>query len=318
MLTELNMFKKGEDFSMKGVVFDIQRFSVHDGPGIRTTVFLKGCPLNCLWCHNPESQNSSIELGFTLEKCINCGTCEKVCPEGAVRMTVPERVDRTKCAVCGVCVDACPAGALEVVGKEMAIEEVIEEIEKDRVFYEESGGGVTISGGEPLSQFEFTLELSKRLKQNGFQVAIDTCGYSKGQSSDLKNLLLLTKAVNLILYDIKLIDNAKHKFYTGVSNETILDNAISLSSKFPNKILFRYPLITGVNDTEGDLRLLIEFLSKLSHPRIEVLSYHRLGVGKYPKVGKEYDLEHLSPPPEKEVEGLRRRLKHSVPSIEVC
>lgn len=309
---------KGENFSMKGIVFDIQRFSIHDGPGIRTTVFLKGCPLKCLWCHNPESQDPRIELSFTLEKCINCGTCEKVCPEGAVRMTAPERVDRSKCTVCGVCVDACPAGALDVIGKEMAVEEVIEEVEKDRVFYEESGGGVTISGGEPLYQFEFTLELSKKLKQIGFRVAIDTCGYLKGQNDDLKNLLLLAETVDLILYDIKLIDNAKHKFYTGVGNETILDNAIHLSSKFPSKLLFRYPLITGVNDTEKDLKSLVEFLSKLSHPRIEILPYHRLGVGKYFKIGKEYKLEYLSPPPEGKVKELQRRLKNSVPSVQVC
>lgn len=312
------MPRKGENFPMKGIVFDIQRFSIHDGPGIRTTVFLKGCPLRCLWCHNPESQDPHIEIGFTLEKCINCGTCEKVCPVGAVRMTAPTRVERTKCTVCGICVDACPAGALELIGKEMTVEEVIEEVKKDRVFYEESGGGVTISGGEPLSQFEFTLELSERLKQDSFQIAIDTCGYLTGQNDDLKSLLFLAEIVDLILYDIKLIDDIKHKFYTGVSNATILDNAISLASKFPNKLLFRYPLITGINDTEKDLKLLIEFLGKLSYPRIEILPYHRLGVGKYSKIGKEYSLEYLFPPPEKEVEELQRRLKHSIPSIEVC
>ncbi len=302
---------------IKGIVFDIQRFSIHDGPGIRTTVFLKGCPLRCFWCHNPESQDPYPELSFTLEKCINCGTCEKVCPEGAIILTTPERVNRNKCTVCGVCADACPAGALELVGKEMTVEEVVEEVKKDRVFYEESGGGVTISGGEPLFQFEFTLELSKRLKQDGFHIAIDTSGCWRGQSEDLKNLLLLAETVDLILYDLKLIDDAKHKFYVGVSNKTIIDNGVILFTKFPHKTLFRYPLVPGINNIEKDLNLLMDLFSNLAGATIELLPYHRLGVGKYAKIGKKYGFEQMPSLSEEESNKIKERLRNSLTLVEI-
>lgn len=302
---------------MKGMVFDVQRFSLHDGPGIRTTIFLKGCPLSCSWCHNPESQSADIEIAFTAQKCRNCGKCVTECPEWAIDITNPYRIDRARCTLCGFCVAMCPAGALEIIGREVTVAELVQEVEKDCLFYQESGGGVTISGGEPLTQFDFVLALAKALKERGISVVIDTAGYSGIRNDDLEKLRMLVKIVDLILYDVKFIDSAKHKFYTGVENREILSNLVVLFREFSSKVLVRYPRIPGINDTQSDIQLLIRFLEGLPGVRIELLPYHRLGAGKYARIGKTYQLENLMPVSVEEMEDLKKKIAKALPLVTV-
>jgi len=293
---------------VKGIVFDIQHFSVHDGPGIRTTVFLKGCPLRCLWCHNPESQNPQPEIGFSSQKCLSCGICEEVCLQHACSLENPYRVDRKRCNLCGVCIQRCPASALRIIGREVSVEEVVAEVVQDEAFYLQSGGGVTISGGEPLYQLDFTRALVKCFKRLGYHVALDTSGYFQGNEEDTRILLDLAQKVDLVLYDLKIMDNQKHERYTGVPNVTILENAYILGMRYPDKILFRYPLIPQINDSKEDFEALRGFLSRLPKVRLEILPYHRLGLGKYALIGREYELESLPLLEEGKVSSLKEVL----------
>ncbi|HSV31777.1 MAG TPA: glycyl-radical enzyme activating protein [Atribacteraceae bacterium] len=293
---------------MKGLIFDIQHYSLQDGPGIRTTVFLKGCPLRCRWCHNPESQDMFPEIGFSENKCQRCGACEEFCPRKACSLHHPFRVDRRLCDVCGRCVLPCPSSALEIIGREVTVKEVVAEALKDEVFYFQSGGGVTISGGEPLRQGNFVTELLFALKALGYHLTLDTSGYSRGDESDLRQLLALAPDLDLILYDLKLIDEQKHREYVGVSNQTILENACILGVKYPHKVVFRYPLIPGLNDSISDIKALGTFLSRFPRCALEILPYHRLGVGKYRKTGRAWELAELMPPKEELVAQLKKEL----------
>lgn len=286
---------------MKGTVFDIQHFSIHDGPGIRTTVFLKGCPLRCLWCHNPESQDPLPQIGFWEDRCIRCGVCEKACPRQACSLADSYRVSRERCNLCRICVYQCPVSALEIIGKEMSVEEVVEEVVKDENFYFQSGGGVTISGGEPLYQHEFALSLARYLKRLRYHVALDTSGYLNGDEEDLRLLLNFAEVVDLVLYDIKLVDREKHEKFVGVPNETILENAYILALQRPRQVLFRYPLIPGINDSPQDIRNLRDFLNGFSECALEILPYHRLGIRKYKLLGQDYELQGIAVPDEQRV-----------------
>jgi len=267
---------------MKGMVFDIKKFAIHDGPGIRTTVFLKGCPLHCLWCHNPESQEQKPELSFMPDKCIGCGWCFKACPVGAHRMENGVHIlDRSKCIRCGKCAEQCYAGACTLIGKEMTGEDVLAEVLKDKPFYETSHGGMTISGGEPMQQFEFTRELLHAAKQAGLHNCLDTCGFAP-----LEHYRTLLPDVDLFLYDLKETDPARHEQYTGVPLQPILDNLKALDADGA-QISLRCPIIPGLNDRADHFRAIAAAAAALKHVvEINLMPYHPLGESKLPRLGK--------------------------------
>lgn len=291
----------------EGLIFDIKKFAVHDGPGIRTTVFFKGCPLNCWWCHNPESINPKPELVLFENKCIGCGECFKVCPNKAhelledgtreaYRSKSTRVYHRDRCALCGECVEVCYAEALVMEGEEVTVEEVMIELRKDIPFYENSGGGITLSGGEPMFQHEFALAILKQCKTEGMHTAIDTSGQASWQIYEE-----ILPYVDLVLYDIKHIDSQKHKIYTGVPNKLILENLRRLS-EYDIPIEIRMPIIPGINDAEEYITRAAQFLTEIKNiTRVELLPYHKLGGSKYTRLEKEYKLPDLEPPEEEEM-----------------
>ena len=279
-----------------GIIFNIQRYSIHDGPGIRTTVFLKGCPLNCWWCQNPESQLSGREMIFWGDRCIGCGACSTICPSDAIQLKngIPV-TEKEKCILCGKCIEKCPALAREMIGKKLTIEEVIKEIEKDLVFYEESGGGVTFSGGEPLGQSEFLESLLVCCQKKKIHTAVDTSGYISW-----KILSKISSKVDLFLYDLKIMDSGRHKKYTGISNEIIIENLKKLSSVHRN-IFIRFPVIPGINDDSQNIKEMGEFLSSLKIAQVNLLPYHYIGIDKYRRLGRIYKLVTTQPPSEEKL-----------------
>jgi len=267
-----------------GLVFDIQKFSIHDGPGIRTTVFLKGCPLRCVWCHNPESKEMGIELSFLPEKCIGCGYCFRVCPNGCHVMQGNRHVLlRDRCEACGKCTEECYSQALELVGREMSVEEVVAEVLKDKPFYDTSGGGMTLSGGEPLAQFSFTESLLKRAKDEGLHTCIETSG--QGKTEHLRALIPL---VDIFLYDYKATDLEVHREFVGTDNRLILENLKMLDDE-EVEIFLRCPMIPGINADEKHLQGIADVANRYPGiKQIDILPYHPLGISKSEKIGKEY------------------------------
>lgn len=272
-----------------GTIFNIQKFSINDGPGIRTTVFMKGCPLNCLWCHNPESKSRKTEIFFDARKCVGCRSCE-VCPYGCHVFTDTEHIfNREKCIACGKCAAECYTDALELVGTEKSVEEIIAEVMKDEAFYENSGGGMTLSGGEPMFQFDFTYELLKRAKENGLHTCIETCGFAKWEQYEK-----IADLVDIFLFDYKETDPGKHKEFTGVTNELILENLKKLDEKGCKTVL-RCPIISGLNDTDEHFTGIAKTANSLRNVlEINVEPYHPLGKGKSEMLGKEYFSDDLS------------------------
>ena len=267
---------------MTGTVFNIQRFSVEDGPGIRTNVFLKGCPLNCVWCHNPESKRRETELFYTPDKCIGCGACTAVCEQGCHRITESGHVfDRTDCIRCGKCVKTCYAGALELCGKEMSSDEVLTEVLKDRAFYG-SGGGLTLTGGEPFFQPEFTLEILRKAKEAGLHTCVETSGQTSGEI--IQKAAALT---DLFLFDFKCADPELHRQYTGVSNEGIIRN-LRLLDTLDARIVLRLPVIPEVNLTDAHFEAAAQLAKELQGIiEVDLLPYHPLGISKSERLGKE-------------------------------
>lgn len=286
---------------MKNIT-NIQKFSIHDGDGIRTTVFFKGCPLKCEWCHNPETQRYEREMQVDREKCTGCGACAAVCPSGAVRMEEGRPVlDQAICTLCGKCENFCPAGVREIIGREYTVRELVKELMKDQMFYEESGGGVTLSGGEVMAMdIDYITAVAKELKRQDVTLAIDTCGYVP-----YEKFQAVLPYVDTFLYDVKVIDEELHRKYMGVGNRLILDNLIRLS-RDGARLYIRIPTIKEVNGNEREMKETIAFLKEHDiHPaQVNLLPYHDTGSGKYRKLDMEYKGKDLHAPDQKEMEEL--------------
>lgn len=295
----------------KGIVFNIQKFSVNDGPGIRTTVFLKGCPLNCIWCHNPESKSGKKEIFYDSRKCISCLKCVDLCQNGCHSADGGLHVyTRDKCIACAVCTQNCYADALEAVGEEKTVAEVMEEVMKDKVFYDNSGGGITLSGGEPMYQAEFTYELLKAAKEAGLHTCIETCGFASKE-----NYVKIADYVDIFLFDCKETNTQNHIKYTWVSDELIRSNLALLSSMGKN-IILRCPVIPGLNDRDDHFEAIAHIAN--THDgisEINVEPYHPLGGGKAERLGVEYELKSLSFPEE---ETVQKWIKHISEHTDVC
>lgn len=291
-----------------GLIFDIKRYAIHDGPGIRTTVFFKGCPMQCRWCHNPEGQSSKPELTFIENRCIkDCHECLSSCQRGALSLVNNQiSINREECNLCGDCPDVCATQALEIIGRKISIEEVIEEILKDVVFYDESSGGVTFSGGEPLIQPDFLNALLEECEKRSIHTTLDTSGYAS-----FKVLEKIRDKVDLFLYDLKMMNEGKHEKFTGVSNKLILENLRKLSEKVSN-IVIRIPIIPGINDNEENINKTVKFISMLQGIRyISLLPYHKVGRQKYKRLNRTYLQVKTQSPTYEKIEKIKKKLENA-------
>jgi pyruvate formate lyase activating enzyme len=281
------------------LIFDIKRYAIHDGPGIRVVVFFKGCNLHCAWCHNPESISAKAEKMVAPAKCIRCGSCVKVCPENALTLK-PEGIvtDHDLCSLCGKCAGVCPTKAIEMSGKVMSASEIMEIIEKERIFFEQSGGGVTFSGGEPLLHEKLLIELLDECGKRGIHRAVDTTG-----NVSTATILEVAKRTDLFLYDVKMMDSALQRQWTGAGNEIILRNLYVLAETGA-QIIIRIPFISGVNDTDENIRQTAGFIVGLAGEKKEVhlLPYHNIAKHKYIKLGKGDGYEELEEPDKETLE----------------
>lgn len=284
-----------------GLVFNIMRFSVHDGPGIRTTVFMKGCPLNCPWCHNPESQSYQPEAMFVSERCISCQTCCYVCQSGALHWDDGPQRNAARCTFCGACAEACPADARKLMGTPICVGSLVEKIRRDVAFFDESGGGVTFSGGEPLAQPRFLEAALGACKTEGIHTVLDTCGYAP--SAILRRVMPL---VDLFLYDLKLIDDTRHQRVVGVSNSSILENLAILASEHAS-VVVRIPVIPGINDDDENLEQSFQLLGKLGVRQVDLLPFHATGIEKYHRLSITCRMGALKPPAPERMQEIAAR-----------
>ena len=289
---------------IRGTVFDINRYAIHDGAGIRTTVFLKGCPLRCRWCANPESQRNGPELAHLKNECVLCGRCVAACSQDAIRLSETAHfLNRSVCDRCGKCVEVCPAEALQVMGRTVSVEDLYAIVAEDRPFWERSGGGVTLSGGEPLVQHRFVKVFLERCRADYVHTAIETCLHAPEET-----LAEVRPLVNTVICDLKIMDDKRHRQYTGVSNELILNNMTALLQS-EQDMRVRMPLIPGVNDEPSNLSAMGEFLEK-NRPgvELELMPYHRLGETKYARLGRTYTLEKTPKPSQRELKQAKALL----------
>lgn len=291
------------EYDLEGTVFNIQRYSLHDGPGIRTIPFLKGCPLACKWCSNPESQKPQPEIMYQKSNCIHCGKCFEACRYGALSKENPYMVDRDRCVACGACAEVCPTNALVLKGKKMTVWEVIHELQKDENIYRRSDGGITLSGGESLSQPKFTRELLRACKERGWHTAIETTGMTTKEIIES-----VTPFVDLALTDIKIIDPSIHKNVTGVDNQIILENLIRISNL--TKTIVRIPVIPNVNDNIEAIRAIAEFTKLMKNiNEIHLLPYHNFGENKYNLLGRIYPLHGVKELPKDKINLLKQEIE---------
>ncbi len=276
-----------------GLIFDVKRYAINDGPGIRTTVFLKGCPLHCQWCHNPESISTNVQKMYSKAKCIGCLSCIEVCPEDACTITEDGIVtDRALCTLCGKCAEICPTKATEMSGRIVTVDEIVKILDKERIFFDQSGGGVTFSGGEPLMQSEFLLAVLSECGVRGIHRTVDTTGFAPTE-----RLLEVAKHTDHFLYDIKMMDSERHKRWTSIGNEKILHN-LTVLAEIGASINIRFPFIKNVNDDQENIEQTAVFVAGLAgrKKRINILPYHNIAAGKYQKLGEVFDAGIMAEP----------------------
>lgn len=289
-----------------GLISGIERFAIHDGPGIRTLVFMKGCPLTCLWCSSPQTQKCTPELLYDVRKCLKCAMCVHVCAAHAVTLS-PETgvsIDRDLCSYCGKCSASCPGRALELIGEQVTTDDLFDEVNKDRAFFRRSEGGVTVGGGEPTVQADFVARFLALCKRQFIHTTVETCGYAREAQLDQ-----ILEHVDLVYIDIKQIDDARHREITGVSNQSILKNIRRVAEVRP--FILRVPVVRGCNDTMENIEATAEFASSLGNNllRIELLPYHQLGMHNYIRMGRDYLLKDLEPPGPEQMDQLREIVK---------
>ncbi|MBN1255499.1 MAG: glycyl-radical enzyme activating protein [Deltaproteobacteria bacterium] len=288
----------------KGVIFNIQHYSIHDGPGIRTTVFLKGCPLRCFWCQNPESQTLEPVIFLNTERCTGCGRCVDVCPERAIQIIEGKsQTDRNLCKGTGKCAEVCPNEARSLMGRTVTAREVFDDINQDAIFYHNSGGGITLSGGDPVAQPDFSISILKLCRDAGIHTAIETCGFARW--GILQRILTY---VDLVLYDFKHMDSAKHEEYAGVPNDIILENAKKIYHELRLPLLARVPVISGYNDSSENLKKTAAFIANDlgTDIKVHLLPYHRLGETKYERMEEPEKAVSIQPPDDSKMEEIKK------------
>ncbi|MHA1910085.1 MAG: glycyl-radical enzyme activating protein [Candidatus Kariarchaeaceae archaeon] len=287
-----------------GTIFDIKQFAVHDGPGIRTTVFFKGCSLSCQWCHNPEGISSSLDLFFSSYLCIKCNTCLEICPQEAIINDGQITILRELCDNCMLCANECPTEALQKSGRTISSADLMEEILKSTIYYDFSEGGVTFSGGEPLLQSSFLKEVLIKCKKEGIHTTLDTSGYAS-----LESFKSVINDIDLFLYDLKIINNELHKKFTGVPNSQIIDNLRFLTQTRSNDVIIRIPIIPGITSTDQNIEDILTLLSSLNTVKeVNLLPFHNVSE-KYDRLGKKYNLEHVKAPSDEEMQQIKERFE---------